>query len=228
MAVGMVSFSGLSSGVDWRSMIDQLIQVDHKRVDLVSTRKSEQQSRLKAWQDFNTKLLALKEAADGLRAAKAFNLYRTSLNSSSATDAEDLLSVSAGKDAVPGSYAVEVLQTAQAQKLSSRGFASQSEVLGDSYAGSVLVNGRLVTVEADDTLADVRDKINNLNSGANATKVVANIVSYSSRDYRLILTGETEGAGGIGIQQTGAENVLESFGFTTSSNTIKRATSDGA
>jgi flagellar hook-associated protein 2 len=228
MASGAVSFSGLSSGVDWKSMIDQLIQLDHKRVELVSTRQSEQQSKLKAWQDFNTKLLALKSAADGLRAAGAFNLYRTSVNSSSATDADDILTVSAGDEAVPGTYSFEILQTATAQKLSSRSLASQSEALGGSYAGGILVNGRLVTVDADDTLTDVRDKINALNSGANASKVAASIVSYSPSDYRLILSGETEGADGIGLQQVGGENVLQSFGFTTSANTIKRATSDGA
>jgi len=32
--------SGMVSGFDWRSMIDQLIEIEHRRVDLVQNRKS--------------------------------------------------------------------------------------------------------------------------------------------------------------------------------------------
>ena len=49
--------AGLSSGFDWRSMIDELIEVEHRRVDLVEDQKTEYENKLSEWQSFNTKLL---------------------------------------------------------------------------------------------------------------------------------------------------------------------------
>lgn len=228
MSLGAVSFSGLSSGIDWRSMIDQLIQVDHKRVDLVSSRKSTQESKLKAWQDLTGKLQTLKSAAEELRKASSFNVFKTTLRSSSSTEAGTLLSASANEYAVPGTHEIQVLQTAQAQKLSSKSFSSRKEALGAGYAGSFLVGGRLLTVDATDTLEDVRDKINNLNSGANASGVAASIVSYSPTDHRLVLTSQTQGAQGMDLRAVGGVDLLATFGFTTSSSQIRNPTSDGA
>ena len=57
--------SGLSSGFDWRSMIDQLISIERRPVTLMETRKTEYESKLSEWQSFNSTLLSLKSAAEG-------------------------------------------------------------------------------------------------------------------------------------------------------------------
>lgn len=228
MSLGSVSFSGLSSGVDWRSMIDQLIQVDHKRVDLVSQRKSIQESKLKAWQDLTSKLQALKSAAEELRKAQALNVFKTSLSSSSSTAASDMLVASADQYTVPGTHEIQVLQTAQAQKLSSQSFTSRNEALGEAYAGSLLIGGRLLTIEAQDTLESVRDRINSLNRGSNASGVWASIVSYSATDHRLILTSQSLGSQGMDLRAVGETDLLATLGFTTSSSQIRNPTSSGA
>ena len=225
---GLTSVSGLASGLDWRSLIDQLRAVEHRPIDLLTNRKTEYSSKLKAWQDLNTRLLALKTSAEKLKDAGDFNLYSSFLNSSSTTKAEDILTASVGSATGSGSYALEVLQTARAQKVSGKSFTSQSAALGASYAGSFLINGHAVTIGETDTLADVRNKINNLNSGTTATKVTASIVSYSPTDYRLVLSSQEEGAAGMGIQQAGAANLLEAFGFVTATRALKNATSSGA
>jgi flagellar hook-associated protein 2 len=212
------SVSGLSSGIDWQSMIEQIRTAEHKPIDLISQQKSVQEKKLKAWQELNTKLLALKTAAEKLNKAQGFNLFTSTSRSSTATNPDDFFTATLGEAGQIGSYAIEVLQTARVEKWSSRGFTSQSIALGESYAGSFLINGRTVTVAADDTLADVRTKINNLNSGDQATKVTASIVSYSATDNRLILTSQTEGAAGITLapilEPEGAPNLVTAFGLT--------------
>ena len=57
MSLSTQLVSGLASGFDWRTMIDQLIAVEHRRVDLVEDKKSEYEAQLSEWQSFNTKLL---------------------------------------------------------------------------------------------------------------------------------------------------------------------------
>ncbi|MBU4010061.1 MAG: hypothetical protein KJ882_04780, partial [Proteobacteria bacterium] len=58
MSSSTYQISGLSSGFDWRTMVDQLIAVEHRRVDLVSAKKTNYENKLSEWQSFNTKLLA--------------------------------------------------------------------------------------------------------------------------------------------------------------------------
>ena len=45
MALSTNLVAGLSSGFDWRSMIDQLIKVEHGRVDLVEDQKKEYEDK---------------------------------------------------------------------------------------------------------------------------------------------------------------------------------------
>ena len=208
------SVTGVSSGIDWRSMIDQIRKAEHQPVDLITKQKGVNENKLKAWQELNTKLLALKTAAEKLNTAQGFNLFTSASRSSSATAPDDLLTATLGAAGETGSYAIEVLQTARAQKQSSKTFTSKATALGEGYAGTFQINGRTVTVAAGDSLAEVRTKINNLNRGDEATKVTASIVSYSSTDNRLILTSRQEGAAGFTLEPEGSPNLVEAFGFT--------------
>ncbi len=220
--------SGLSSGIDWQTMVTQLIAIDHRRVDLVSAKKTDTQSRLAEWQSFNTKLLALKTAAGNLKSPEDFNLYKAAMTSDSATvKASDLLVATTSESASPGSYSLKINNIAAAQKLSSRSFASSSSVPGSGYAGDILINGSVISIAAADNLINIRDKINNANSGANPTGVTASIVSYGTGDYRLILTSDSTGASGISLLNGGATDILNQFGFTDTSRTAKNHLAGG-
>jgi flagellar hook-associated protein 2 len=211
---GLTTVSGLASGLDWRSMIDQIKAVEHKPIDLVVQQKTLFENKLKAWQELNTRLLALRSAAEKLRKPEGFDLYRADLRSSSATEPTAILSATVGATAETGTYNIEILQTAQAQKRASQSFSSSTVELGAGYAGTFQINGQTVTVAADDTLADVRTKINNLNVGEQATKVSASIVAYSPTDYRLILTSQQEGAAGFELLPEGSTGLVAAFGFS--------------
>jgi len=179
--------SGLSSGFDWRSMVDQLIAIEHRRVDVVEDRKSEYQAKLSEFQSVNTMLLSLKTQSVTLAKSDSFNVYTSSLTTDSASyNASDFMSTTIGTDAAPGSHTIEMTDSssiAQARKISSRSFASYDEAL--SLTGEFIINGRAVRVDDTDTLGGIRDKINNVNSGSNATGVTASILTVSDTDYRL-------------------------------------------
>ena len=220
--------AGLSSGFDWRSMVDQLIAVEHRRVDLVEDQKTEFENKYSEWQSFNTKLLSLKTAAEGLKDANDFYVYTSNMASDSATvDASDLLSVSTSSSASKGSYSIKVSSLATAQKLSSISFSSFSDALGASYAGDILINGVAVNISETDSLADVRDRINNANSGTSPSEVTASIVTYALNDYRLSLTSDTTGQEGIGLLNGGATDILNKFGFIDTDRTAKNHITGG-
>jgi len=221
--------SGLASGFDWRSMIDQLMEIEHRKVDLVEDQKTEYEDKLSEWQSFNTKLLSLKTVSADLKDTEDFDVYTSDMTSDSSTvDASDLLSVSATSSASKGSYTITVSSLATAQKLSSGSFSDYSEALGASYAGDILINGVAVSISATDTIANVRDKINNANAGTNPTGVTASIVSYGTNDYRLMLTSDTTGEDGISLQNSSASDIVELFGWKDNTSSIKNSITGGA
>jgi len=186
--------SGLSSGIDWSSIVTQLIAIDQQRVTLVSNQQSDYQAKLKEWQSFNTQLLTLKTAADALYDPDSFNVFKTVMSANNSTQAGDLISASADTSASPDSYTIKVVNLATAEKLSSGTFADTTAALGGSYAGDITINGKTLTVSATDSLVDVADNINKLNAG-----VTASVLNFSSTDHRLIITSTTTGAQGISI-----------------------------
>jgi len=207
--------SGLASGFDWRSMIDELMKIERRPVDLIEARKREYEEKLTEWQSFNTKLLSLKTAAGALKDSDDFSVFTSSMTSDSSTvAASDLLSLVTSSSASQGSFSIVVSDIATAQKLSSDSFISFSDALGSSYAGDILVNGRVVAISATDSLAEVRDRINNANSGINPTGVTASIVNYGTNNYRLILTSDSTGADGISLLNASGTDILGAFGFT--------------
>ena len=126
-----------------------------------------------------------------------------------------------------GSYSIVVGQTASAQRLASNSFASLSDALGTSYAGDIIINGVAVTIAATDSLADIRDHINNANSGSTPSGVTAGIVSYGESEYRLSLTSDATGADGMNLSNGSATDVLNALGFTDTSRVAKNHITGG-
>ena len=230
MSLSTNLISGLSSGFDWRSMIDKLIAIDHRRVDIVESQKGEYESKLSEWQSFNTTLLSLKTSAVGLSDPDDFYLYTSNMSTDSATvDADDLLSVSTGTTAAPGTYTIKVTNLAQAQKLSSNPFTSQATELGSSYAGDIIINGKVVTINSTDTLTNVANSINNANTGTDPSGVTASIVNYGANDYRLLLTSDETGEDGISLVNGASTNLVQKFGWKDNGTAvIKNSITNGA
>jgi len=220
--MGTNLISGLSSGFDWKTMVDQLISIDHQRVDTVVNKQKKDQAKLIEWQALNTKLLALKTAAANLKDPDALQIYKTAMTTdSSSVAAKDLLSMIPSANAVIGSYSLKINNLATAQKVSSGSFSGIADALGAPYAGDLLLNGTLIAIDATDTLTTLRDKINNANAGSQPTGVTASIITYGQTDNRLILTSDQTGQAGIDISNGGALDILTALGFTDTSRTAK-------
>jgi len=217
---GTSMVSGLASGLDWQKIIEQLRAVEHKRIDLIESKKKTYADKLSAWQTINTKLLSLKTAAGKINRSSYFNLYTVALSSNTTTAAEDILSVTTTTDASPGSYQIKVNSLASAQKLSSTSFASQTAAL--NLSGDIIIGGRTVSISTTDSLSSIRNKINAVNSGSNASKVTASIVNYGNEGYRLILTSDEEGIAGISLLNGGATDLLGLLGFVDGAEKIAK------
>jgi len=219
---GTFYISGLYTGIDWSQVIDQIIQVEHRQVDILQTQKQTYQDKLSAWQELNTKLLNLKNQAEALADVDAFNIYTTALTTSSG-NAEDYLTATANSEATAGTYQIIIKQLAQAKVDSSQSFTSSTDALNLSGTLQLKKTGAAswtdITIDTTDSLIAIKNKINQY---TDETGVVASVVQYATNDYRLILTAQDTGtANAFEVNTTTVAETTSGLGFWDDTGTTE-------
>lgn len=205
---------GISSGIQWRDMVDLIMKAEQARtLDPVTAQITKADKSATTWNNFQTTMGAVRDAASTLRDPTTFDAF-TATAGKSPTTQRDLLTASAATGAAPGIYSVEVMALAKAEKLSSNVVAKTDTALG--YTGSFALNGKQVSLVASDTLTSIRDKINAANSGTLPSNVSAAILA-SGAGSRLILTSVVSGGAGIATVDDAA-GTFRTLGFTDSTS----------
>jgi flagellar hook-associated protein 2 len=205
-----INVGGLASGFQWRDLVDQLVAAERARnVTPLQNQVSAADKRKVAWNELSGLVQKLREAGQTLKQGTAFNSFAASASPSSQTT-RALLNASATVAARPGAYKVEVVELARAEKLSGAVVADAATAL--AINGAFTVAGRTVTVVATDTLDGVRDKINALNTGANATKVSASVLTSAGGQKRLVISADAAGSAGVALVD-GSAGALRDLGF---------------
>lgn len=170
-----IQISGLISGsFDWKSVVDQLIQIDSAPITRLQTEESNNIDRLASFSSLQTKLTDLNTSAKALGADGLFN-GRTAKSSSGSG-----WSMSAADDSVSGNYAITVSQLATTARRNGASAISQGISATDNVsavtlasmptstaisAGVFTVNGKQVTIALTDTLEDAFSKISDATGG---------------------------------------------------------------
>jgi flagellar hook-associated protein 2 len=216
----IASFSGLSSGVDYQSLVDQIIQVDRQPAALAEASIKTAQQRQTAWSSYRALVSTLATAADALRTGTAFDARTVSVAGTGAGGRPILGATSSGA-ALTGSYQVEVTALATAGVASTAVQADSVTALGVS--GSVTINGQALTVDAADSLEAIRDKVNALNTGATPTGVSAYVVNTGAGSV-LVMRADATGSAAFDVTDGGA---LAALGATVTAGTDAAFTLDG-
>lgn len=191
------SFSGLASGFNFRDLVDAIIEVESRPVVRAQSSRSAAEARKSAIDSYRGLLSTLRTALTKLRGGDAFDALSSTVVGE-APGGRPILRATAGTGGVPGSFQVEVLSLAAAEKLGSLGQNDAAAPLG--LSGVVSLNGGEVTVAVEDSLQGIRDKINTLAAGNADVAVSASILSVAPGDQRLILSSTKSGAAGIAVQ----------------------------
>lgn len=163
-----LGLSGLASGLDWRSLVDQLAEVERLPQKRLLSEQTALQERNNAYGSIITQMSTLKNRVTALKDA---NLYRGRTASSADTT---VATVSAASGATQGSFTFAISQLAtvarhQGATGAGKAIATSSNVSGVTLAtagfatavtaGSFRINGAEVTIATSDTLQSVFDKI---------------------------------------------------------------------
>ncbi|MFC1551064.1 flagellar filament capping protein FliD [Candidatus Latescibacterota bacterium] len=206
--IGSINFDGLASGLDTKKIIEDLIKVDSQPLNRLDRQKEDLKSKSDVYNTIKSNLLELKE--------KAYEVKNTStleVLSASSSD-EEALSINVSPNAIAGNYSLKVLTLAKAKTLSGNSFEATDTDLG--FSGDILINNKSFTVRTTDSLIDIRNAINALDSGA-----TANILKIAESDYRLIVSSQQQGSDGFFIANAGGNDILGDLGLTDGTKSVR-------
>jgi flagellar hook-associated protein 2 len=198
-----IQASGIGSGLDVDGIVEKLVAAERAPLQARITRKEADTTvKLSALGTLKGALGTLRDGLSTLRSADSFRA-----RSVTSSDVETVTATVASSAAI-GNYRVEVVQLAKAHRLASAAFAGG----GTSTVGNGTLTITLGTssfsvdvISGEDTLAHIRDAINEAtdNVGVNAT--IINEVTGS----RLVLTSTHTGAANtIKVTQAGGDGGL--------------------
>ena len=163
-----LGLSGLVSGLDWKTLVDQLADAERTPQTRLRIEQNTLGKQNTAYAAIQTQLEALKTRVAALSDS---SLYDTRLTS---TSDEKLATATAATGTTLGSYSFNITQLATAAKQVGTAGAGSSLsatndvsglVLGDAAfataisAGTITVNGKQITIATTDTLQTVFDNI---------------------------------------------------------------------
>lgn len=210
-----VSFSGLGSGIDSSSIIQRLVALESIPIARMQNQRAELSARKGVMQAFRERIGAFGSAANALTSSTAFNPVKA--NSSK----PEVATISAAAGAVAGTYNLTVSKLAQSHKISSIAQSGTSQAVG--LAGTVIINGRSVAIEAADTLTGIAQRINGASAG-----VTASIIDGGAGQAYLTLTSNTFGSqAAIQIADLSG-GVASGLGLISGGISIRQAITNGA
>lgn len=179
-----ITLGGLATGLDTNSLISQLLKVERRPLERLQIEKSYQNTRLKAFTEFDTKLKDFLAKAEELETSKELLANDATLSS------ESYFGATASSTAPKGTYAVEVVSLAKVEKEVSNGYADKDAHDFGTGTLALDVGGSAVSVNIDSTnnsLSGIRDAINAAGAGVSASIIND---GDASNPYRLVLTAD--------------------------------------
>ncbi|MBX7101701.1 MAG: flagellar filament capping protein FliD [Myxococcaceae bacterium] len=213
---------GLASGMDTNSIVEQLVTIEKRPLDLLKSRQDAMKLQVSALGDLASKLSALQTAAAAFQSGGVL-----ALSAATSSSAYAITPTSGGS---AGRYAVQVQSLASAAKARSQSFTSGADpVSGGTLALTVMGTTTNVSIADGASLSDVAKSINQ--SGA---AVTANLLSdgthtylsLTNRDTGFPLTGAPGDALSITETTTGTAGQALGLGITSAA-TNAQLTVDG-
>lgn len=177
--------SGLGSGLDTLSIIEQFVQLQQVPIQRIQARKTTVQTQISKIGDIASKV--------GLLASSASTLGTSGVSSTAVTSTHTAFSATADASAAAGQYSVVVDTIARNAKFRSGSFGSSSSTVGAGTLGFT-VDGTpySLTLTGPTTLSSLASQINNLGAPISASLINAGSGTYLN--IETTQTGHTVGS----------------------------------
>lgn len=202
----MPTISGLASGIDTDSIVEELLKIRKTRIDVLSAQKKGVSDQQAAFKLIEADIIAVRSQGGSL--SRSLNNVFDSREVSSSN--EDAIVASATSRAAVGVYQVKVTSLAQAHQIASQGFAnSDSEITQGTITLKAGSSGnQTITIDGtNNTLQGLADEITGAGLGISAS-IVEDSSNPSAR-FKLLLTSNKTG---VANQITITNNLAASAG----------------
>lgn len=204
-----ISFSGINTGLDTKSIISALMGVRAKPIALLENRRDGLENLKKTYQAFQSRVTALKNAADELKDAKDLLKYAVS-----STD-DKIVTASADGTATTTAFSVTVNALAKSEIESSQGFADFDTTHVGTGTIQLTVGGETKSITiatGQDTLEGIRDAINDSDLDVDAS--IVNVGTGTS-PFKLVVTAKDTGdVNEITLDVSGLTGGSQALAFT--------------
>lgn len=215
---GQTRLTGAGSDINFQKTVDKIIEARRAPAVRFENRIEDKQAQVDALETLKTRLSKLQSAADKLRGQPSFDdagnvfeakegfLTASRDDAQTPSPANSIMTANVENSAEAASHDLEVLQTGQAHKAASDASLvaeagtslNDGANLGSTFDGGTFELGidgnvKSVTIDGNDSLLDVRDKINAANGGDNPSGITASVVSISDNKNALQLSADKVG-----------------------------------
>lgn len=188
------TITGLNSGLQWADTVKLLVQLERRPLVLLEERRATHKSQLNNWSGIESKLSALRSAADAIESSNEL------LTKSISTSDDTILTASGDSEAIPGTHQILINQLASNHILAhTAGWADtettevNSSGSNKSFSYSYAGENFTVTVPDGTTLAGLVRLINNDPDNPGVVASILNDGNGGATPYHLILAGKDQG-----------------------------------
>ena len=206
---------GLVSGLDTTSLIQSLMQAERQPQVRLQAKRADAQKLIDVYQQLNTRLDALRSAADALNGASDWRA--SSVRSSNTGVATATVTSSAPATAI----AFSVTSLARSHAVAT-GALSVDPAVDVVTTGPIMIGATTISDVGSGSLQDVAAAINASGAGVSAT-----VVQTAAGQYRLHVQATATGAAAA-FTVTGTLGSLGSFGVVTQGTDASITIGDGA
>lgn len=181
--------SGLSTGIDTGKMVEQLMEVNRRRLYMMNRDVEKHQEKRSAISEFQSKLSGLKSAADTLSDSSQLKSFNAK------TSDEDFITASASSNAIEGNHSIQVKQLATSDRWIHDGFKYTTSMVGEgTFYLSYNYQEFSITTSDNTTLEGL---VGLINSDSENPGINASILKYDDGNdgvYHLVLSGQESGS----------------------------------
>ncbi|MCF7935220.1 MAG: flagellar filament capping protein FliD [Synergistales bacterium] len=193
----MFQMPGISSGIQWGDMIDEIMNAARAPKEQWEDEKEELQLEKSLFQEFDQSLDNLRSTLSTLKREGTYNTKQAEFTtlSPAGTDSNAIMTAEAEPGAAIGQWDIQVNQEAIAKKRIGTQFPSSSDPLEESGTLRIHVGAQWaeIDVATSDSLQEIRNSINQARGpGGSPLAVDAEII-----DGRLVLTSSQTGLGSV-------------------------------
>lgn len=216
---GVSYITSTASGLDTDALIEAAVEQKTARADTIDAKVTANEAKIAAYEELQTLVAAVSDAIEGLAlpaysslgSENSFDSRSASLSSSSG-DTVSGLAVDVTSEAITGDYEIEVVQLAQAMKVSASSGSSTDAISVEGVLSLGVEDGEAVeiTVTSTMTLSDLAKAIN---AQSDTTGVQASLITLDSSTVQLVLSA-TDTNQTIVVSSVSGDDVAQTIGLT--------------